>query len=308
MPVVLTPRVSGWLSQVEDRHRLAPEQWRDKDQTNSVLGGTGCLYTGPTRIVFNNDGTMNVTSPFSTGTNPVTGAPRNRNGCGVGSNLPLPANGVIFVQNVPAATTDPNYTNQCVAGFYPGGLPPAATPPARQDITPYRCTDGDAFVSGVYKGQVTVAADHNIVINGNLTRFNQLVSSTDVLGLVANSYVEIYHPVRCLSGCGTPASATYTNLAGTLVSPQIDAAILSVAHSFRAQNPRRGEGGLGTIKIVGAIGQKYRGFVTQNGKGYLKNYIYDSRLKVLSPPYFLDPVEAAWQVQKWSEVTTPSGW
>jgi hypothetical protein len=289
---------------------MPPSNFALREQVNITLGGTGCLYTGPTKITLNSSGTMDVVSPFSVGTNPVTGAARNRNGCGVGLNQPLPSNGVIVVQNVPATSSDPNYTNACVGGFYPAGLTPAATPPARVDVTPYGCSNGDAFVSGTLKGQLTIAADNNIDIVGNLVNFDTTPGSTDILGLIANNYVEIYHPVQCTANCGNVATATYANLPGSLTNPVVHAAILSVAHSFRAQNPGRGsaQSTNGTITIKGSIAQKYRGLVTQNSKGYGKNYSYDSRLKVLSPPYFLDPIQSAWQVQKWGEIKAPTGW
>ena len=35
--------------------------------------------------------------------------------------------------------------------------------------------------------------------------------------------------------------------------------------------------------------------------GYAKDYQYDSRLKYLSPPYYLDPVAAAWGVSSYAE-------
>jgi len=35
--------------------------------------------------------------------------------------------------------------------------------------------------------------------------------------------------------------------------------------------------------------------------GYAKNYVYDQRLKYLSPPKFIDPVAAAWQDVVWAE-------
>ena len=38
------------------------------------------------------------------------------------------------------------------------------------------------------------------------------------------------------------------------------------------------------------------GTVTQTG--YSKNYNYDDRLRYLSPPHFLDPVESAWHMQR----------
>ena len=79
----------------------------------------------------------------------------------------------------------------------------------------------------------------------------------------------------------------------------IEAAILSVKHSFTVDNWDCGQ--LGNLTVVGAIAQKYRGIVQQfNGtsvlSGYVKNYWYDDRLRYRSPPYFLDPVDSAWDV------------
>ena len=64
-------------------------------------------------------------------------------------------------------------------------------------------------------------------------------------------------------------------------NPTIQAAILSVQHSFRVQNYAYGEDNLGTITINGAIAQKYRGIVgTINTSGYGKNYNYDNAAEV----------------------------
>jgi hypothetical protein len=93
---------------------------------------------------------------------------------------------------------------------------------------------------------------------------------------------------------------------------EIDAAILSVAHSFLVQNWDKGAAlsAMGDdsskLTIKGAIAQKHRGPVgtgtaTSIATGYLKNYIYDPRLMTLPPPYFLKPVSAPWGVSKLSE-------
>lgn len=56
---------------------------------------------------------------------------------------------------------------------------------------------------------------------------------------------------------------------------------------------------LGTLTVNGAISQKWRGPVgTTGGTGYIKNYNYDDRLRYQEPPQFLDPVEAAWHIQR----------
>ncbi|MEI7777928.1 MAG: pilus assembly PilX N-terminal domain-containing protein [Actinomycetes bacterium] len=249
----------------------------------------GCLYTGPTRIVLNSNKTMAVTSPWT------------KNGgaayCGVGASVPIPTNGVVYVQNVPAtadAYTTGTPANGTCANDYGLGFPISG------DITAYNCKNGDVFIEGTLSGQLTVAAEDNIDITWNIT-YAGGASGTDLLGLVANNYVEIYHPVKLVS-------STYSNLNVTgqvtaFTNPTIWAAILSVQHSFRVQNYDKGAT-LGTLNINGAIAQNYRGIVGIIGtSGYVKNYVYDSRLKYASPPHFLDPVQSAFGPSLWTELT-----
>ena len=47
------------------------------------------------------------------------------------------------------------------------------------------------------------------------------------------------------------------------------------------------------------------GTTSSNGviqTGVSKNYIYDQRLKYLSPPHFIDPTRSEWQINTWAEV------
>jgi hypothetical protein len=103
--------------------------------------------------------------------------------------------------------------------------------------------------------------------------------------------VRVYHPVNRSGSC--------TNAAGSNTDLEIDAAILSLTHSFIVDNYTCGL--LGTLTVKGAIAQKFRGPVgTYSGgtkvTGYTKNYAYDDKLKYRSPPNFLPPVQAAWHV------------
>ena len=66
-----------------------------RTQADGALGGTGCLYTGPTTITLLANGTMNVVSPKS-----ISTIARCRP---TSSPLSLPQNGVIYVQNVPSS-------------------------------------------------------------------------------------------------------------------------------------------------------------------------------------------------------------
>jgi type II secretory pathway pseudopilin PulG len=275
----------------------------------TAVGTGGCLYTGPTRIKLLSDGTMTVKSPFSKNTNNAA-CPKNGNGA-------RPTNGVIYVQNVPSASSDPNYTNGCPYNVngraHPLGMPIA------NDLNTYVCRNGDVFIEGTLKGQLTVAAENNVDITWHL-QYNSGVNGTDLLGLIANNFVEVYHPVNCAAGVTTaacnlnasfPLETTPTRTT-PFNSPIIQAANLSLSHSVRVQAWDRGAP-LGTLNITGVLAQRYRGPVGTNisgviNTGFAKNYVYDQRLKYLSPPYFLDPVASQWGIVTWAENKVPAGY
>ena len=239
-----------------------------RTQADGAVGGLGCLYTGPTTITLHNSGNtgqMDVTSALTKSTN---------SGCGPGVNLSLPANGVVYVQTVPSSVSDPNHS--------------ACTGAA---------CNGDANVKGTLAGQLTIAAQNDIIIRDNLL-YHVYPGGTDVLGLIANNNVGIYHPVN---GSGV-------NQAGSLSNPTVDAAILALSHSFFVQNWSKGAP-LGDLTINGVVTQEYRGAVgTFSGSppviqtGYNKVYTYDTRLKYLSPPYFLSPSQSAWRRLSYAEL------
>jgi hypothetical protein len=322
---------------------MPPNNLEIKNETDPLLGGEGCLFTGPTAINVRNDGTMDVISPFTRNKRcAVTGTPITSmfNRFTI-TRMPLPPNGVIYVQNVPSVVTDANYTAGCpFSRPRVGGGSNIAHPlgfPQTNDVTPtswYNCRNGDVFLMGTLSGRLTIAADNNIVLFGSTT-YNTGTTGTDLLGLVANNYVEVYHPTKTSSGgtcdgsvvngaCnmklpgltttsttpslfsgstpGTSTMATVTS-ARSLRDPTFHAAMLTVQHSFRVQNNRHGDENVsGTLHVVGAIAQRYRGPVgNAAGTGYAKDYIYDQRLSYQSPPHFLEPVQTAWQITSWIE-------
>jgi hypothetical protein len=127
-----------------------------------------------------------------------------------------------------------------------------------------------------------------------------------VLGLVADNDVAVVHA----------ANATVQD------DLTIDAAIMSLNHSFYVQNWSSGTNGacsgthpcafpgVHSLIINGVITQEFRGPVgTFNGgnppvlqSGYNKLYTYDSRLKYLSPPFFLTPTQSAWERISYAEL------
>lgn len=302
------PTSSPFFANPGDPKLLAP---LEMPPSNSAIksetgpGTQGCRYSGPTSITLHGNGQMTVDSKWTTaGTVGPASCPINGGGGAPGTG-PLPANGVIYVQNVTSGGPNCPYT---VNGRrHPLGYP------ISNDITRYGCRDGDAFVEGTLNGQLTVAAENDVVITDDLT-YQGGLTGTDLLGLVANNNVEVYHPVRCSSGSSSSCNLDVDpGQSGkqTLEDLQIHAAILSVKHSFVVQNYNIGDADeMGDLKVRGAIAQKYRGPVgTFSGNnpvtGYEKDYVYDNRLKYLSPPKFLDPVQSAWGVATWAEAKSP---
>lgn len=186
---------------------------------------------------------------------------------------PVPPNGVVYVKN-----------SSCSAAYTPFG-------------TTYETTSGcgNAYVRGTYTGQLTIAAENDVIIDGNLCRTSCTAGSGEaLLGLIANNFVRVYHP------CSND-----TNGSGSLSSPNVDAAILAIKHSFIVDNYNCGNP-LGTLNVEGAIAQKFRGPVgtSSNGvasSGYKKNYIYDDRLRYLEPPSFIEPTGSAWVIGRETE-------
>lgn len=155
---------------------------------------------------------------------------------------------------------------------------------------------GNVYVSGSYSKPLTIAAEEDLIINGNIYPTGVALGSeptgTNTLGLIAGHYVRIYHPLTS-TNCGSAKNAE-----GSLENPWIYAAILSTNHSFAVDNFGCGNG-LGNLNVDGAIAQRFRGVVgLTSGQGYIKDYKYDERLAVDEPPYFLNPLNAGWEVSR----------
>jgi hypothetical protein len=199
-------------------------------------------------------------------------------GTGSPSTFGMPADGVFYVANGSSACS----SNPCSASYSPF----TATYP-----TSSQC--GNVIVRGNYSGQLTIAAENDIIIDGNITR-----SGTGLLGLVANNFVRIKHPFSDTNDTNRGQCDGGSNQSGSLSNPRVDAAILAISHSFIVDHYDCGAG-LGTLQVNGAISQKFRGAVgTTGGTGYLKDYNYDDRLRYQEPPNFLDPVQSAWHIQR----------
>jgi Tfp pilus assembly protein PilX len=80
-----------------------------KSQTDPTkTANPGCLYTGPTRIVFKSNGTMQVWSPYTKTVNSHCGALSDlHNAGGNGATVTVPTNNLVYVEDVPASEALP---------------------------------------------------------------------------------------------------------------------------------------------------------------------------------------------------------
>ena len=210
---------------------------------NAAASG-GRVFIGKTTIILNANGTMNVTTDDHTYNN---------------TNMPIPANGAIYVQNR-------------IQGNH---------------ITEY----GDASVRGTLNGRLTIQANDDIIITGNI-QYNSNPqtnpNSTDTLGLVAEGDVMILQ-----NAC--PANGNLT----------IQAAVMAIADSLYLEDWTSTM--KGTLNIYGGVTQNQRGPVgtfninnSTKASGFSKNYIYDRRLRDAPPPYYPDTKKykgVAWRDQ-----------
>ncbi|MGH2885274.1 MAG: hypothetical protein ACRDPA_21655, partial [Solirubrobacteraceae bacterium] len=126
------------------------------------------------------------------------------------TSIGYPANGVLYVSNGSCALSydveNPSYTGNTGCGT--------------------------VYVKGIDGPPLTIAAENDIVIDGNLT-YND--TSASMLGLIANNFIRVYHPVGS-QPLGTNSGACSTSMSN---SPDplrngvtIDAMLLSLQHSF----------------------------------------------------------------------------
>lgn len=256
-----------------------------KALTASGATPRGCLYVGPTKIQLK-QGTMYVTSDWTKPSSLPAG-------CALKTWNPIPAAGVVYVDDVPSfGTSDPNsWATGSETGkpSCPGTGNLLGYPINNDTGWTYPCKSGDVFIEEYQKssanaldGRVTVAASHDIYITGNL-EYRNGTSGQSLLGLIANNYIYYWHPVR--SSSSNTGNGNYPSI--------VSACMVSVAHSVMTMNYDLGSD-LGSLTVIGSIAQKYRGVVgTSGGTGYSKDYRYDPRLVYDAPPHFLEPTSSS---------------
>ncbi len=226
------------------------------------------VFNGRTDITMNG-ASMTVTTYDLT--NPASPQPVTRS-------MPLPPNGVIYAANT-----------SCTGGYV-----------RSQSYTDPRYGCGDVWVRGSYGQDLTIAADNDIVVRDDVTRGAEGL----LLGLIANNFVRVYHPVDFTQTAGPGGCQNTGNWTDTR-NLRIEAAMLTLQHSFIVDNWFCGAP-TGDLTVYGAIAQFFRGTVGTGGSagiatGYRKDYTYNDRLRYREPPFFLDPVQASWRIARETE-------
>jgi hypothetical protein len=174
----------------------------------------------------------------------------------------------------------------------------------------------NAYVSGTYSANLTIAAENDVIISqpprpspsspawpDGSEDVRRQSGSTAVLGLIAENFVRVSHHVsrpldpNDFNTCTNVNSTDWPNHGDVT----IEAAILSVKHSFTVDNWGCGAQE-GDLHVKGAIAQNFRGTVGYTGStGYYKDYNYDDALKLRTPPYFLSPLATPWLMARMNE-------
>lgn len=290
----------------------APTDAQLQTYASPTTAHSGCRYYGPTSISFSGS-TMTVVSPATSAYSAANPAsyPASALAACVGTSLALPSNGLLYVNAIPNGTSGCVVTAPFGTGGGTGWLDEIADPTLRSTLD--ACYDGDAFVQGSVTGQVTVGANNNVYITGATTGASSS-SGSSVLGLVANNFVLINHPVHNTQTAGCPTGMSpcvpffgSTYFPAVVTNPTLTAAIFSRNDSLGTAWFTQG-GALGTLTINGSISGVFMDiegtFDSHSGAlidGYNETYNYDARLGHLSPPYF-PSLGINWRLSSYGEL------
>ena len=248
-----------------------------------------------------------------------SGSPTFLGGYKKGVDIPLPTNfnnlvstaqagGAVFTSQDIYLRLNPDGTATYTVGSW------SATPVTTVAITSLApngvlaVSGGNLHLKGVLSGQLTVSAVQNgvsgkgnvyfdsSVVYNNDPLANPGVTSTDMLGIVCDNNAIISDNANN----DNPANGIH-----------IEASILSRTGGLTAQN-YDSRPYCGNITLLGGIQQYQRGPVGTIGSGgtiatgFNKNYHYDDRLRISSPPMY--PTTGTFQVLSWFETVTNSNW
>jgi Tfp pilus assembly protein PilX len=216
----------------------------------------------------------------------------------------FPANGVIYVSGAEKGPSCEKYS--------PFGPHPSYSEGS---------TCGNVYVHGEYAKSLTIAAQNDVIINGNVypasvsENLGNEPTGNVMLGLIANNFVRVFHPLTGnrqaaeFTKCGSATNDT-TTPPEDITEPFIYAAILALKHSFIVDNFDCGKP-LKALNVYGAVASEFSNGMTGvfSGttalNGYPYNLKYDNRLQAEEPPHFLNPVQAAWYIQRQTLASEP---
>lgn len=272
---------------------------------------------------------------------------------------------MIYVQNVPSSPGNPNYwaslpaasvigSGQAEPGsgrlsaalvglsnqmgtscpdpffafdpYFNGGAPHGVYP------TPAQCGEGDLVLGGELSGQLTIAADGNVMVSRDLTYgcvdqggpasptdpssvpACNAPGSSDVLGVIAQVDVVVADPEGdppCQSD-GTETSPTLANILpdctpndpnnSSVHGIVVDGAVVALNGSTNVEdmalatdNSSDAPGYLGNLTQNGTNINYYPGITTVGSQaGYNQILSYDTRLAYLTPPHLLQATDTVW--------------
>lgn len=260
------PNVQGKLTK-QDTHLNMPSIGSLSSLATTTYAGTTCLILGTQiQVAQPAAGQSCATSSLSY------------------SSIAYPSNGVLYVKNSSSAQC--NYTYDVDDPVYA--------------VSTGNIGCGTVFVKGQPAQPLTIGTAQDVVIDGNIT-YPSPNTNGALLGLIANGFVRVYHPVTG----GVCSSAGASNASGYTPISQISAAMLSLQHSFIVDDYSCGNN-LGTLNVTGSIAQNFRGTVGAGNAGYTKNYVYDRRLAYEEPPHFLAPSNGAFAIGHQTECDVAS--
>ena len=259
-----------------------------------ALQPDGYYFEGRTSILLKGDGTMKIWNPNYS---PATWT------------LPLPENGVIYVNEKVTHNNnnkfDPNNGNVFISGVLNGRL----TVAAKNDIfiTGYDPTVNTfasaAVTDGVtYKDTVITLdfVDGKPVLGDNEATLPE--GAGDMLGLIADRNVAILTYGWFDNGSVNSSRQKFKVYAALMA---LEGSFINSVHFDNRNNPSFNSSyptSNGVLTVRGSIIQNTRGAVGfTSGTGYKKDYAHDPRMNYDQPPHFLDPEGSGWEITEWNE-------
>ncbi len=213
------------------------------------------------------------------------------------------ASGRTYPFVIPNTSTDPAESGFFNSGSTYRGYPSELANPA----SPWygsSCASGDLYVQGSFRGQITLAAENNVILTSSLIDADQVTgtttgqpspSSQSTIGVVSSKFTYLYRPFN--SSNNWVADWRTSNAQDV----KFNFAVLAIDQCLAAQDPYFGSRN-GNLYLWGSLAQKYRCVVGSTG-GYNKQYRYDSRLARRTPPYMVELSDEPWTPDRTGEVT-----